>query len=55
MVGLKVVPHPNMYKVLWINSTTLEVKQWCFVPIDFNLYKDKVLCDVVIMDVGQVI
>ena len=33
----------------------LIVKQWCLVPIDFNLYEDKIWFDVVIMDVGQII
>jgi len=41
-VGLKVVPHPYPYKVSWINSTTLDVKQQCPVPIEFDVYKDKV-------------
>ena len=54
-VGLKAVPHPHPYNVSWIDTTTLEVKQCCLVPIDFNLYKDKIWCDVVTMDVGQII
>jgi len=49
-LGLKAVLHPHM----WINSTALEVKQQCFVPVDFNLYKDKIWCDVT-MNVGQII
>ena len=54
-VGLENVPHPHSYKVSWINFTTLEVKQRCIVSIDFNLYKDKIWCDVVAVDMGQVI
>ena len=53
-LGLKVVPHPHPYKVSWINSTTLEVKQWCC-PGRLYIYKDKIWCDVVTMDVGQII
>ncbi|XP_020258176.1 uncharacterized protein LOC109834550 [Asparagus officinalis] len=53
--GLKAVPHPHPYRVTWIDSTALDVKQRCLVPIDFNLYKDKIWCDVVAMDVGHVI
>jgi len=53
-VDLKVIPHPNPYKVLWINFTTLDVKQ-CLIPIEFDVYKDKVWYDVVIIDVGQII
>ena len=45
--GLKVLPHPHPYKVTWINSSALEVKQEvpCF---------DR-LCSVLTMDVGNVI
>ena len=53
-LDLKVVPHPHSYKVTWINSSALKVKQRCLVPIDFGLYKDKIWCDV-FMDVGHVI
>ena len=40
-IGLKAEPHPHPYRVTWINSSALEVKQRCLVPIDFGLYKDK--------------
>jgi len=39
----------------WINSSSLEVKQRCLVSIDFGLYKDKIWCDVVTMNVGHTI
>ena len=52
---LKAVPYPYPYKMSWINSTALKVKQCCLVPINFNLYKDKIGCDVVIVDMGQII
>ena len=32
-----------------------DVKQRCLVPIEFDVYKDKLWCDVVMMDVGQII
>jgi len=44
---LKVVPHPHPYRVTWINSSALEVKQRCLVLIASGLYKDKIWCDVV--------
>jgi len=53
--GLKTIPHLHLFKVSWINSTTLEVKQQCLVPVDFNFYKDKIWCDVVTMDMSQII
>jgi len=40
--GLKAVPHSHPYRVTLINSSELEVKQRCLVPIDFGLYKDKI-------------
>jgi len=54
-LGLKAVPHPYPYRVTWINSSALEVKKRCLVPIDFGLYKDKIWCDDVSMDAGHVI
>ncbi|PKU60253.1 hypothetical protein MA16_Dca027978 [Dendrobium catenatum] len=52
---LKTTPHPNPYKVAWINSTTLEVKDRSLVPIEFIGYEEKIWCDVLAMDVGQII
>ncbi|PKU61034.1 putative mitochondrial protein [Dendrobium catenatum] len=52
---LRTTPHPNPYKVAWINSTTLEVKDRSLVPIEFVRYKEKIWCDVLTMDVGQII
>ena len=54
-VSLKVIPHPHPYKMSWINSTILNVQQQCLFPIEFDVYKNKIWCDVVIMDVGQII
>ena len=54
-VGLKAEPHPHPYKVSWINEAALNVTQRCLVPIEFIIYKDKIWCDVVTMDVGQII
>jgi len=53
-IGWKAEPHPHPYKVSWINSTTLDVKQQCLVSLEFD-YKDKIWCDVVMIDVGQII
>ena len=54
-VGWKAEPYLHPYKVSWINSTALDVKQQCLVSIEFDIYKDKIWCDVVTMDVGQII
>jgi len=52
-VGRKAEPYPHLYKVSWINSTALDVKQQCLVLIEFDVYKDKIWCDVLTMIVGQ--
>ena len=49
---LEVVLHPHPFKVSWIDSTTLEVKQQYLVPVNFSHYKDKIWCDVIIRNVG---
>ena len=54
-VGLKAEPHPRPYKVSWSNEVALNVTQRCFVPIEFTVYKDKIWCDVITMNVGQII
>ena len=41
-VGLEDAPHLHPYKVSWINSTILEVKQQWLVPMEFDFYKDKI-------------
>ncbi|XP_020683270.2 uncharacterized protein LOC110100190, partial [Dendrobium catenatum] len=54
-LNLKVTQHPNPYKVSWINSTTIEIKDRSLIPIEFVGYQDKIWCDVLTMDVGQII
>ena len=39
----------------WINSAALEVKQQYHVPVNYNHYKDKIRCDVITMNVSQII
>jgi len=52
-LGLEVVPHPHPFKVSWIDSTTLEVKQQCLVPVNFHLYQDNIWCDVITHECGS--
>ncbi|PKU79804.1 RNA-directed DNA polymerase [Dendrobium catenatum] len=54
-LGLAPVPHPSPYKVAWVNSVALEVKERSLVPISFASYKENVWCDILIMDVGQIL
>ncbi|KAI0519616.1 hypothetical protein KFK09_007067 [Dendrobium nobile] len=37
--GLSAVPHPNPYKVAWVNSTALEMKERSHVSISFATYR----------------
>ena len=32
---LNIVPHPQPYKVSWVNSASIDVKERCRVPIKF--------------------
>jgi len=36
--GLKVVPHPQPYKVSWMNSASVDVKKRYLVSIQFITY-----------------
>jgi len=54
-VGLKAELHLHPYKVSWINEDALNVTQSCLVPIKFTVYEDKIWCDVVTTNVGQII
>ncbi|XP_020673915.2 uncharacterized protein LOC110093384 [Dendrobium catenatum] len=54
-LGLSIFPHPNPYKVAWVNTTALEVKERSHVPISFATYKENVWCDVLVMNVGQIL
>jgi len=54
-LGLKTIPHPQLYKVSWVNSVSIDVKGMCLVLIQFAMYSNKYWCDVVTMDVGHII
>jgi len=41
-LGLKTVPHPHSYKVSWVNSVSIDVKDRCLIPILFATYSDKI-------------
>jgi hypothetical protein len=54
-LGLKLVPHPNPYKVSWVDTTSIPIKERCLVSIQFLTYKDDIWCDMLPMDVGHII
>jgi len=52
---LKTVSHPQPYKVSWVNSVSIDMKERCLVSIQFVTYSDKIWYNVVTMDVGHII
>uniref|UniRef100_A0A2N9GB76 RNA-directed DNA polymerase n=1 Tax=Fagus sylvatica TaxID=28930 RepID=A0A2N9GB76_FAGSY len=54
-LGVKLIPHPNPYKVSWVDTSSIDIKERCLLPIQFMSYKDEIWCDVIPMDVGHVI
>ena len=54
-LGLKLIPHPNLYKVSWVDTSSIAIKERCVVPLQFLTYKAKIWCDVIPMDVGHII
>ena len=52
---LKALPHSQPYKVPWVNSASIDVKERSFIPIQFVTYSYKIWYDVVTIDVGHII
>ena len=55
LLNRKVEPHPNPFRVEWVNDHTLLVAQRCLVSIQMGDYKNEIYCDVLPMDVAHVI
>ena len=55
LLNLKVEPHPNPFRVAWVNDHTLHVTQRCLVSIQMGDYKDEIYCEVLPMDVAHVL
>ena len=54
-LNLKVEPHPNPFRVAWVNDHNLPVTQRCLVSIQMGDYKDEIYCEVLPMDVAHVL
>ena len=52
---LNLEPHPNPFKVAWVNDHTLHVTQRCLVSIQMGDYKDQIYYEVLPMDVAHVL
>jgi len=48
-------PHPNPYKVAWVNKTTLPVTKRCLVPLTIRAYTEQIWCDVLPMDACHIL
>ena len=55
LLGLHITPHPNSYRVSWIDATSFSVSTRCLVPITFTFYHDKVWCDIILMKVWNMV
>nr|XP_023900366.1 uncharacterized protein LOC112012220 [Quercus suber] len=54
-LGLKLTPHPNPYRVSWVDTSSIAIKERYVVPLQFLTYKAEIWCDVIPMDVGHII
>ena len=54
LLNLKVEPHPNPFRIAWVNDHTLFVAQRCLISIQMEDYKNAVHCNVLCMDVAHV-
>ena len=48
-------PHPQPYKVAWINNMSISVNKRCLVSFSNGVYSDSVWCDVIPMKVAHII
>ena len=54
-LGLKLTPHPNPYKVFWVDTSSIAIKERYVVPLQFLTYKAEIWCDVILMTVRHII
>ena len=55
LLNLKVEPHPNPFRVAWVNDHTLPFPQRCLVFIQMGDCKDEIYCYGLPMDVAHVL
>ena len=44
---LPIEPHPQSYKVAWINNMSIPVNKRSLVSFSYDVYRDSVWCDVI--------
>ena len=46
-LGLKLITPPNPYKVSWVDTSSIAIKERCDVPLQFLTYRAEIWCDVI--------
>lgn len=54
-MNLKFEPCHTPYKVAWVEKTLMSFTQGCLVPLHFATFEDQIWCDVLFIDVAQVL
>jgi len=52
---LLVVPHPQPYKVVWIDNTSILVTHQCLISFVCGIYSDFIICDIIPMKVTHIL
>ena len=55
-LGLQTTPHPTPYKLQWMNNRgEVKVHRKLLLSFGISMYKDKVLCDVILMHSSHIL
>ena len=52
---LLVEPHPQPYKVAWIDNTPIPVTHRCLISFSCSIYSDSIMCDIILMKVIHIL
>ncbi|KAL4596213.1 hypothetical protein ACB092_12G148200 [Castanea dentata] len=52
---LPVEPHPQPYKVAWIDNTSISVTHRCLISFSCGIYSDSITCDIIPMKVTPIL
>ena len=50
-----VEPHPQPYKVAWIDNTFIPVTHRCLISFSCGIYSDSIMCDIIPMKVTHIL
>ncbi|GAV68721.1 hypothetical protein CFOL_v3_12224 [Cephalotus follicularis] len=54
-MNLKPEPHPQPYKVAWVDNISMSLTERCLVPVMLGAYQDHIWCDVLPMIVAHIL